>query len=90
MCHQSVGLVQHALESAGMATVSISLRPEITAHMNVARAGYVRFPLGNPFGECHQPAQQRRILGDLLELVVKATEPVFVELPYRWRRMSPT
>jgi hypothetical protein len=87
MCHQSVGLVQHAMERAGMATVSISLRPEITAHMNVARAAYVRFPLGNPFGEVHAPGQHERILGDLLALVEEAREPLFVELPYRWRRM---
>lgn len=70
-----------------MSTVSISLRPEITAHMNVARAAFVRFPLGNPFGEVHAPEQQRRVLADLLELVTTATEPVLVELPYRWRRM---
>lgn len=88
MCHQSVGLVQNALESAGIATVTVSLRPEITAHMNVARAAYVRFPLGNPFGEAHQPAQHLRILRDLLDLVENATEPVLVELPYRWRRMG--
>ena len=90
MCHQSVGLVQHALESAGIATVSVSLRPEITAHMNVARAAYVRFPLGNPFGEANQPGQHLRILRDLLGLLESATEPVLVELPYRWRRMGPS
>ncbi len=90
MCHQSVGLVQHALESAGIATVSVSLRPEITAHMNVARAAYVRFPLGNPFGEANIRDRQLRILRDLLGLVTSATEPVLVELPYRWRRMRPS
>jgi hypothetical protein len=88
MCHQSVGLVQHALESAGIATASITLRPDITAHMNVARAAYVRFPLGNPFGEAGRADQQRRILEDLLGLVVSLGEPTLVELPYRWRRMD--
>jgi hypothetical protein len=88
MCHQSVGLVQHALESAGIATASITLRPDITAHMNVARAAYVRFPLGNPFGEGGRRDQQRRIVEDLLGLVVSLSEPTLVELPYRWRRMD--
>ena len=88
MCHQSVGLVQHALEQAGIATASVTLRPDITAHMNVARAAFVRFPLGNPFGEAGRPDQQRRILGDLLDLVVSLEEPTLVELPYRWRRMD--
>lgn len=88
MCHQSVGLVQHALESAGIATASITLRPDITAHMGVARAAYVRFPLGNPFGEGGRPDHQRRIVMDLLRLVVELQEPTLVELPYRWRRMD--
>lgn len=88
MCHQSVGLVQGALERAGIATVSLTLRPDITAHMNVSRAAYVRFPLGNPFGEGHRPDQQRRVLLDLLEIVVDAERPTLRELPYRWRRMD--
>ena len=88
MCHQSVGLVQHGVESAGIPTVSLTLRPDITAHMNVSRAAFVRFPLGNPFGECGQPEQQARILQDLLDLLVRLEEPTLVELPHRWRRMA--
>ena len=89
MCHQSVGLVQGALERSGIATVTLTLRPEITAHMKVSRAAFVRFPLGNPFGEAGRPDHQRRILGDLLQLVNDATEPnTLIELPYRWRRMD--
>ena len=87
MCHQSVGLVQGALEREGIATVSLTLRPDITTHMNVSRAAYVRFPLGNPFGEANRPDHQRRILEDLLRLVEQAERPTVVELPYRWRRM---
>lgn len=86
MCHRSVGLVQGAVERAGISTVTLSMRPEITAFMNVPRAAYVRFPMGNPFGEPHQPAQRRLIFDRLLELLETATEPTFVELPYRWRR----
>lgn len=88
MCHQSVGLVQDVLERAGIATVSVTLRPDITAHVNVPRAAFVRFPLGNPFGEGGRPDHQRRILEDLLGLVVSAREPTLVELPWRWRRMD--
>jgi hypothetical protein len=89
MCHQSVGLVQGALETAGIAAVSLTLRPEITAGMNISRAAYVRFPLGNPFGEVGRPDHQQVILRDLLELVAVADEaPTLVELPYRWRRMD--
>lgn len=89
MCHQSVGLVQGALDRAGFPTVSVTLRPEITAHMRVSRAAYVRFPLGNPFGEAGRIDHQQRILGDLLGLLASASDAgTLVELPYRWRRMD--
>lgn len=86
MCHRSVGLVQSQLEEAGMSTVSVSMRPEISLAMKMPRAAYVRFPLGNPLGEPGRADQQRRILEDLFELLETATEPQVVELPYRWRR----
>ncbi len=86
MCHRSVGLVQGAIERVGIATVSLTLRPEITLFMNVSRAAYVRFPLGNPFGEPHQPAQHHLVLEDLLQLLETAAAPTVIELPYRWRR----
>lgn len=89
MCHQSVGLVQGALERSGIATVSVTLWPEITAHMRISRAAYVRFPAGNPLGEPNRPEQQRRMLSDLLELLETAPGPeTIVELPWRWRRMD--
>ena len=86
MCHRSVGLVQGAVEKAGMSTVSLSLRPDITVAMNVARAAYVRFPLGNPFGEPDKPEQHHLVLEALLQLLEQATEPTIIELPYRWKR----
>lgn len=69
-----------------MATVSVCMRPEITLAMKAPRAAYVRFPLGNPFGEPNRPDQQRQILEDLFRLLEDAGEPQVVELPYRWRR----
>jgi hypothetical protein len=86
MCHRSVGLVQSQLEGAGMSTVIVSMRPEISFAMKVPRGAFVRFPLGNPFGEPGRADQQNRILHDLFHLVETAEEPTLVELPYRWRR----
>lgn len=87
MCHRSVGLIQNILESRGMSTVSISTKVEITMGVGVPRAGYIRFPLGNPFGEPFKPELQRQVLLDLLALLNDAKEPNSVyELPYRWRR----
>jgi hypothetical protein len=88
MCHQSVGLLQGAIEERGIPSISITVRPEITAHANVSSACYVRFPTGNPVGEPNKPDQQRLILSAVLEQLVEIKEPgTIVELPFRWRRM---
>lgn len=88
MCHQSVGLLQNAIEKVGIATVSVSVRPEITAHVGVPRAAYLRFPTGQPLGEVGQGEQHRTILKAALGLLETAEGPgTLVELPFRWRRM---
>ncbi len=89
MCHQSVGLLQGAIEQQGIPTISVTVRPEITAHANVSRACYMRFPTGNPVGEPHKQDQQRMILQAVLEQLVAIQTPgTIVELPFRWRRMK--
>lgn len=89
MCHRSVGLVQNHVESAGITTVCVTMRPEITFTLGVPRAAAIRFPLGNPMGEAGKPEQQRMILSELLRVAAEATEPGQIfELPYRWRRME--
>jgi D-proline reductase (dithiol) PrdB len=88
MCHQSVGLLQGAIERRGIPTISITVRPEITAHANISRACYLRFPTGNPLGSPNRPDQQRLILTSVLEqLSLIQTPGTIVNLPYRWRRM---
>ena len=87
MCHRSVGLVSGALERTGIATATVSLRPEITFGVGVSRAAYARFPMGNPLGEPNRPDQQHLVIEALLRLVEDAEGPgTFVELPYRWKR----
>ncbi len=94
MCHQSVGLVQHELESAGIASASVTLKPEITYGVGASRAAWVRFPLGHPMGEPDRPDLQREILTDLLHIVSEYPNPLdhggdrglILRLPYRWRR----
>lgn len=88
MCHQSVGLLQGAIEQQGIPTISVTVRPEITAHANISRACYMRFPTGNPMGEPNKPDQQRMILQAVLDQLVAIQTPgTIVELPFRWRRM---
>jgi D-proline reductase (dithiol) PrdB len=87
MCHQSVGLLQNAIEAAGITTVSVTVRPEITAHVGVPRAGYLRFPTGQVLGEAGATVQHEAIVRALLALAEDAVSPrTLVELPFRWRR----
>jgi len=89
MCHQSGGLLANLVEEAGIVTVAITLKPEITVRVRPPRACYVRFPLGMPCGEAGKPAQHRTILQAVLEAVPRfEAAGTVVELPYRWRRMG--
>ena len=84
-----MGLLQGAIEAAGISSVSISVRPEVTINMRVPRAVYVRFPTGNPVGEPGKPNQQRTILRGALAALAAIQEPgTLLEMPYRWRRMG--
>ncbi len=89
MCHQSVGLVQNAIEAIGIATVSMTVRPEVTAFVGVPRAAYVRFPTGQPLGEVGEPAQHDAVVAAALAVLAEASGPgAIAELPFRWRRMG--
>jgi D-proline reductase (dithiol) PrdB len=77
------------VEEAGIATVVLSAARQITEMALPPRAAYVRYPLGNIFGEAGNAAQQRTILRDTLALIDTASTPgVVVDLPYRWRRSA--
>lgn len=77
MCHQSVGLIQRAIESVGITTVSISLLREITEKIRPPRALFVPFPLGYPLGEPNNSALQTRILQAAFALLTRNDSPVF-------------
>ncbi len=86
MCHHSIAIIQSILEEAGMATISISLKPEVTHFMNVPRAVHVRYPYGYTLGPAFDATTQREILAKTLDLLYQIEEPgTMVKLPYRWR-----
>ena len=85
MCHRTVALAQHAIEAAGIPTVSLTLAPSLTLGFGVPRALRVRFPFGNAFGERGDRWTQRAILKALLDWLTVAPEPNDVrQLPYSW------
>ncbi len=82
-----MGLVQNQIERAGVATISMTVQPHITAMVGAPRAVHLRYPAGNQVGEAGKPQQQRVILTAALEAVAAIQTPgTIVELPYRWRR----
>jgi D-proline reductase (dithiol) PrdB len=82
-----VGLVQRAIEAAGIPTVGITLQKEITRRVRPPRALALRYPFGHPMGEAFATTQQRTILVDALRVLETATTPgVIVEPGYRWKR----
>ena len=87
MCNQSVGLIQRAIEYAGITTVSISLLREITAKVKPPRALFVPYPLGYPLGEPNNSQLQTRIIRSAFALLARTDTPsleTFVPYnPYR-------
>jgi D-proline reductase (dithiol) PrdB len=82
-----VGLVQRAIEAAGLPTVGITLQRDITRVVRPPRALYLRYPFGHPMGEAFATAQQRTILMDALRaLETIATPGQILEPGYRWKR----
>jgi D-proline reductase (dithiol) PrdB len=82
-----VGLVQRAIEAAGVPTVGITLQKDITLSVRPPRALYLRYPFGHPMGEAFAVAQQRTILRDALRALETVSTPgQILEPGYRWKR----
>ena len=83
MCNQSVGLIQRAVEEAGISTVSITLVESIARQVKPPRALVVPYRFGHPLGEPNNPTLQHAIIAEALALLADKTPPpilrVFVE-----------
>ena len=86
MCHRSVGLIQNAIEVAGISTISLTVHPHITAGTGVPRAVALRFPQGNIAGEVGNVEQQASIVASALHAIEVVKEPnTILAWPHRWR-----
>ncbi len=70
-----MGLVQRAIEEAGIATISVTMAPDVTRRVRVPRAAAVAFPLGHPFGYPGDAPGQREVLARLLREAAAIREP---------------
>ena len=75
MCNQSVGLIQRAVEAAGISTVSITLIEDITRRVKPPRALVVPYGFGHPLGEPNNPELQHAIIAEALALLDDPAKP---------------
>ena len=62
-----MGLIQRAVETTGIATISITLSKEITRKVKPPRAVFTNLPMGHPLGFPGQRFRQIQVLRLLLK-----------------------
>lgn len=70
-----MGLIQRAVEAAGIATISITFSKEITRKVRPPRAVFTNLPLGHPLGFPDQRFRQIQILRLLLKYLNEIESP---------------
>ena len=81
-----MGLIQFAIEKAGIPTISITHLADLTAKVRVPRSLHLRFPLGRSFGKAGEYQMQDQILEDTIHYLREINVPeTIVKLPYKWK-----
>ena len=75
VCHQSVALAAHCLETAGIATVIMGCAKDIIEHIGVPRLLFNDLPLGNAAGLPDNPAAQDLVAQLAIDMLVEAAAP---------------
>ena len=87
LSHHSAALVQREIEASGIATVAVTVCPDITERLQSPRAIALRFPMGSPFGASLESPMHLRVLRDALSLIETVKTPgTVVRLPYDWTK----
>jgi len=73
------------MEAAGIATVSLSVLPAVTASVGAPRVAGIAYPMGVPLGLPGDAGGQRAILEAALRVLATARAPgEIVSLPFEW------
>jgi hypothetical protein len=84
-----VGLIQKAIETAGIPTVGISIVREYTEQVRPPRSVFLHWPFGHPLGEPGNVRQQRAVLFEAFKALYAINTPgEIVNLPFPWRRFD--
>ena len=70
MCTQTVGLIQKSCEENGIVSSTVSIIDELNVILKVYRYLSVPFDLGYPLGNPANHKQQKKIVKNLLNLIV--------------------
>lgn len=81
LCTRTAGTIAHVMETAGLATVSLSLVREQVRRLAPPRALHCDFPFGRPLGVPNDPAFQHRVLERALALLRHQRGPVLEDFP---------
>lgn len=85
LSHQTMAVLQRAIEEAGIPTLSIALCRDVVERVGVPRSVHYRFPFGFTLGEVNDEAMQLRILKDALRVVEEVDSAgTIVDLAYQW------
>jgi D-proline reductase (dithiol) PrdB len=80
-----VGLVQRAIEEAGISTITLSTIASFTASVGAPRVAAIEHPLGRAFGQPGDHEGQRQVLRATLEALAGIDRPgTVVDLPFEW------
>jgi D-proline reductase (dithiol) PrdB len=91
ICNHSLAVIQRVLEATGLATISLTIEPEMMQLVRVPRAMIVDFPPGCPVGEPGDHDKQRKVLEEALEYLTAMTEPGTIwRSPFKWTRSCST
>jgi hypothetical protein len=80
-----VGLLQREIEAAGLATITLSNIPDLTASVGAPRIAAIEYPFGRTVGNCGDSEGQRAVLRETLEALVELEAPGSItHLPFAW------
>jgi D-proline reductase (dithiol) PrdB len=87
ICHHSLAVIQRQLEMSGLATIALTLEPELTKLVQVPRAMIVDFPPGCPVGEPTDRDKQLKVVREAFEYLTTMRQPGTVwKSPFKWTR----
>jgi len=79
-----VPVLARAVEQSGIATVLVTMMPELGERFLLPRIVGVEFPFGHPFGMAHDRKMQRAAAETALTLYARQDLPTRTDVPIQW------